>query len=241
VIVSIAKGPDGRPLRNWGVVPILATLIPLIDFLLPVGPPRPAFAPLLTSVAMLAVLFLIFHFGFRLPPKILSKVLVAGIVTFCVCALGYIAASFEYVGEEHSGESRSKRVVVGYELKPDLDREIKAEAEAALAERAREQDPLQNAASISKPPDDPGKAPRDADKITPFKTEEQIREERVDQLVARTSDPAAPYTESSQTIVAYGLFLLWECAFVSLAACIGILTVASRLVLRRGALAPKAR
>jgi hypothetical protein len=200
------------------------------------------FAPLLTSIAMLAVLFLIFHFGFRLSPKILSKVLVALIIVFSICALAYMAASIEYVSEDHNGEGRLQRVVLGYELKGELDKQIKVEAEAAIAERDREQDPLQNASSVNGPPGgDPSKGARDADKVAPFKTEDQIREERVDQLVARTGDPTAPYTESSQTIVAYGLFLLWQVIFVSLAACVGILTVASRLVLKRGALIPKAR
>jgi hypothetical protein len=191
---------------------------------------------------MLAVLFLIFHFAFRLSPKLLSKLLVAVIVVFSICALAYMVASIEYVSEEHNGEGRPERVVLGYELKDDLDKQIKLEAEAALAERDREQDPLQNASSVNGPPGgDPSKGARDADKVAPFKTEDQIREERVDQVIARTGDPTAPYTESSQTVVVYGLFLLWEVLFVSLAACVGILTVATRLVLKRGALIPKAR
>ena len=241
MIVSIARSRDGKPLRNWGVVPIAVVLVPLIDFFVRVGPPRPGLSPVLTSAGTCAILFLIFRFGFRLPPKLLSKLLVVTIVTFCLCAVAYIATSFEYVGEENTGEGASRRVVLGYELKEDLDRQIKTEAEAALEEREEERDPLRNAGSINKAPDDPAKAPRDADKITPFKSEEQIRNERVDQLVARTGDPTAPYTQSSQRIVAYGLFLLWEFTFGSLAACVGILTLASRLVLKRGALTPKAR
>jgi hypothetical protein len=189
---------------------------------------------------MVAVLLLLFRYGFQRKPKTLSRLLLALTVLFCLGAIGYMATDIEYVIDQTTDE-RTQRVVVGYELKEDLDRQIKSEAEAALAERERERDPLQNVSSVNGPPQQDGKNPaRDADKIAPFKTEEQIRDERIAQVVGSTGDPAAPYTASSISVMTYTLLLLWVATFTCGAACVGILTVASKLVLRRGALKPRA-
>lgn len=239
MIVSVAKRPDGKPISNWGVVPIVVSLIPLIDFFVRIGPPKPVIAPLITSAIMLGVLFLMFRFSLNVKPKTLSRLLVAGVVAFCICSIGYIFADSEYVSDKTNSEGHTERIVLGYELKSDLNRQIKTEADAAIAERDRERDPLQNATSVNSPQDSSGKDGRDVDKVAPFKTEDQIREERVSQMVSSTGDPTAPYTESSVRVIAYGLLMLWVAMFACAAACIGILTVASRLVLRRGALAPR--
>ncbi|MBV8847599.1 MAG: hypothetical protein JO307_32710 [Bryobacterales bacterium] len=240
MIVSVAKGADGKPVRNWGAIPIVAVLLPLIDFALKIGPPRPVVAPLITSAAMLGVLFLIFRFSLHLKPKTLSRLLALFVVAFCLFAIGYIAADAEYVSDKTNSEGRTERVVLGYDLKSALNNQIKTEADAAIAEHERERDPLQNATSFNSPPPGEGKdQARDADKIAPFKTEDQIRDERISQMVNSTGDPAAPFTESSIRAVTYALLLLWVGMLGCLAACVGILTVASKLVLRRGALAPK--
>lgn len=240
MIVSVAKRPDGRPLHNWGAGPIVAVLIPLADFFLKIGPPRPRLAPLITSAIVFLVLLLIFRSGFQRKPKTLSRLLLVLAGLFCVCAVAYMATDIEYVIDQTT-DGRTQRVVVGYALREDLDRQIKSEAEAALVERERERDPLQNASSVNGPPEQDGKNPaRDADKIVPFKTEEQIRDERVAQVVGGTGDPAAPYTAGSISVMTYTLLLLWVATFACGAACVGILTVASKLVLRRGALKPRA-
>jgi len=240
MIVSVAKRPDGRPVRAWGVGPILAAALPIADFLFRIGPPHPFLAPLLTSLVMAGVLFLVFQFGFALKPKILSQLLMAFMIAFVACAVAYTIIDNEYV-IDRGGDGRTERVVVGYQLKSDLARQIKVEADAAAAERDRERDPLQTAAAVDRPPIEDGKGQsRDADKIAPFKTEEQIRDERVAQIVGSTGDAAAPYTSSSILVMTYTLLALWLATFACAAACIGILTVASKLVLRRGALKPRA-
>jgi hypothetical protein len=240
MIVSVAKRPDGRPVSVWGVGPIFAAALPLSDFLFRIGPPHPFLAPLLTSLVMVAVLFLIFQFGFALKPKILSRLLMVFMIAFLICAIVYIVFDNEYVIDRPS-DGRTQRVVVGYQLKTDLARQIKVEADAVLAQRERDRDPLQTAASVDRAPTEGGKnQPRDADTIAPFKTEEQIRDERVAQIVGSTGDGAAPYTASSITVMTYTLLLLWLITFAFAAACVGILTVASKIVVRRGALKPRA-
>lgn len=241
MIVSVAKGPDGRPVRNWGAVPIAAVALPVADFVFRLGPPKPVIAPLITSLVVALTLMLVFRLGYRINPKTLNWLLKAFIVLFCVGAIAYIAIDAEYV-VEHTSDGKTQRVVVGYALKQDLERQIKTEADAVLAERERERDPLQNVSSVSGP--SPGQEPknpaRDADKAVPFKTEDQIRDERVAQLIGSTGDPMAPYTESSVAIVTYALLLFWVATFACGAASVGILIVASRLILRRGALKPRA-
>jgi hypothetical protein len=236
MIVTVAKR------RNWGPIQIGAVALPFLDFLLKIGPPRPIIAPLLTSAAVFSVLLLVFNLAPRVKPKTLSRLLVFLVVGFCILGIGYVVTDAEYVAEAPKPNGGTARVVLGYELKADLDKQIKNEAEAALAERDRERDPLQNVASpVSGAPGESNKDQvRDADKAPAFKTEDQIRDERVSQVVSSSGDPAAPYTEASMATVAYSLLALWLAMFGCAAASIGILTIASRLVMRRGELKPRA-
>jgi hypothetical protein len=241
MIISVAKRPDGRPVSNWGIVPVATALLPLADFVLRLGPPRPVISPLIASAVMLAVFWLIFRFSLHFKPKTLSRLLVVFVVAFGCFGVSYVATEAEYVGDRPGSSGRPERIVLGYALKSDLQKQIKTEADAAVAERERERDPLQNAASVNGPPgQSPKNESRDADKATPFKTEDQVRDEYVSQLVNTTGDPTAPYTESSIRVVSFGLLLLWLAMFGCVAAAAGILTVASKLVLRRDALNPRA-
>jgi len=208
-------------------------LAPVADFVLKIGPPQPIAAPLLASLTILGTLLLCFRFGERCSPSTLTRVLLAAIVTFCVFALSYLAVSIDFVRERNTRAGTAKRVVLGFELKGDLEKQIKQEEQDLVT--ARNRDPLRNAASVNdstdfgKGPRGEGSVPRDADQSNPFRTGQQIRDDQIEQVAARTGDPTAPYTKFSQAIVACGLFLLWAGACASLALCVGILSLASRL------------
>jgi hypothetical protein len=100
-----------------------------------------------------------------------------------------------FVGERTS-ETGTERVVLGFELRPELQAAIQA---AAKIERARTVKPT------------PGVL--DSTGISAARSEEEIRQDLVDELSGRARNPVAPYTKRSRAVMASTLFGLWELMF----------------------------
>lgn len=202
-------------LRYFGPIPALLVLLPLVDFQLNLGPPHPWGTPILTSVVVFAAMLLVFRSG--VPGRAHANVVFTMLIS-CASATGYIALSGFFIADRVvAGETQ--RAVLGFWLRPDLEEQVQDDTKREIARQEKERNPV---ASLEAPDLFVRPAP-DPRSWVPAKTEEDVRQEAVDELVARTGDPSTPYTAWSRGIMALALLALWELTFAGVAAAIALL------------------
>lgn len=215
-------------LRYFGPIPVLLVLLPLVDFQLNLGPPHPRGTPILTSLVVFAAMLLVFRSAVpsaqpglgvvRGRPMRAGAHVVFTTLISCASAAGYIALSGFFIAERVvAGETQ--RAVLGFWLRPDLEEQVQDDTKREIARQEKERNPV---ASLEAPDLFVRPAP-DPRSVVPAKTEEDIRQEAVEELVARTGDPSTPYTAWSRGIMALALLGLWELTFAGVAAAIALL------------------
>jgi hypothetical protein len=204
--------------RYFGPIPLLLILLPLADFRLKLGPPSPWGTPLLTSVVTFAAMLFVFRSGFSRDWRVVRARVALGFLLACAGAAGYIALSSFFVGER-SFAGEDQRVVLGFSLHPDLEERIHTDIDREIARLEKARDPASYLES-------PNLYDRGPGALAPAKTEEEIRQEAVEEVIAQSRDPSAPYTQWSRGMMAFVLFALWEMTFAGVAAAIALLAPA---------------
>jgi hypothetical protein len=108
----------------------LAVIFPLADLVLQIGPPFPRATPFITSLVMLFVLMLCFHFGFGKPRKKLNRLLILSFLLLSINSILYFTLYSTFVDETTCGAEKTIRQVKGYALNSASNTEIKAQIEA---------------------------------------------------------------------------------------------------------------
>jgi hypothetical protein len=205
-------------LRYFGPIPILLILLPLADFRLNLGPPSPWGTPLVTSVVAFAAMLLVFRSRVSRDWHVVRVRVALGLFLACAGAAGYIALSSSFVGERFfAGEDR--RVVLGFSLHPDLKERIQTDIDLQSARLEKARDPASYLES-------PNLYDRGPENLAPAKTEDEIRQEAVEEVIAQSRDSSAPYTQWSRDVMAFALLALWEMTFAGVAAAIALLAPA---------------
>jgi hypothetical protein len=202
-------------LRFLGPIPVLLVLLPLVDFRLNLGPPHPWGTPILTSLVVFVAMLLVFRSA--VPSRKRANVVFTMLIS-CASAAGYIALSGLFIAERvMAGETQ--RVVLGFWLVPDLEEQVQDDTTREIARQEKERNPVSKLES----PDLFVRPAPDPQSLKLAKTQEEIRQEAVDELVGRTGDPSTPYAAWSRDVMALALLALWELTFAGVAAAIALL------------------
>src|SRR5215831_14892721 len=92
--------------------------VPLLDFLLNVGPPYPWGTPLITSLVAFSAAFGVFR------GVIPRKLIPLTMLVLAISVIVYASLAIGFVGERTYEDGRKERVVVGYSLRPELEKAI---------------------------------------------------------------------------------------------------------------------
>jgi hypothetical protein len=92
-----------------------AVFVPLVDYVVKIGPPWPPGLAIITAVAEFLVLLAAFHFGFRSGYKRVSWRIIVGVVVlvFFFGPYLYLSSSFVYSFD-------NERMVKGFVVRPDV-------------------------------------------------------------------------------------------------------------------------
>src|SRR5215471_7317247 len=97
---------------------ICIAALPLLDFLLNVGPPYPLGTPLITSLVAFAAALGVFR------GVIPRKRIPLTMLVFVVSVIVYAGLAIAFVGEGKYENGRKERGVMGYSLLPELEKAI---------------------------------------------------------------------------------------------------------------------
>lgn len=106
---------DYKSIGPWAIGG--AVFVPLVDYLIQLGPPWPGGLPVITSIAELLVLIVSFHFWFRSPRKRVSRRLIIFLVLLILCFGAYLYCDSAYTFAAGANVTKS---VKGFTLRPDV-------------------------------------------------------------------------------------------------------------------------
>jgi hypothetical protein len=106
---------DYRSIGPWAIGGTV--FVPLVDYILRLGPPWPEGIAGITSVTELLVLMCVFHFGFRSGYKRVSRRMIVSLVVLTVCfgAYLYLNSYFTY-----TAGATGEKFVKGFIVRPDV-------------------------------------------------------------------------------------------------------------------------
>jgi hypothetical protein len=129
VLASRKRDSTGTSALVWYFA--LAT-VPLLDFLLDVGPPYPWGTPLITSLVAFAAAFGVFR------GVIPRKRIPLTMLVFGISVLVYASLEIGFIGERTYENGRKGRVVLGYSLRPELEKAIQEASRNGAPEDIRQ-------------------------------------------------------------------------------------------------------
>lgn len=209
----------------------LAVIFPLADIALKIGPPFPKATPFITSLLMLLVFMLCFHFGFGRNLSKLNKTLIFFISLTLLSAGMYFSLYSAFVREQTCGSGHNERQVQGYSLNSTVNAEIKSR-QAAEVEKDRRYFKRIHEES-KKEGDDSTITDRDIDAALEGrpgeKTESQIVHEVVNEWSEKyKGDPSMIWTQSSVTVISMCLLILWVVTFACMTTFIALFVLVHR-------------
>lgn len=116
-----------------------ATLAPLTDYFLKIGPPWPAYAiPPATTIVELICLVCIFQFCLNKEKAKLSRYMIIWVIVFCLSSFLYLGFTSSYTFRQ---PKTGELMVKGFELTPDVRRVISPDYTSQDALKGNRYDP----------------------------------------------------------------------------------------------------